>query len=278
MTNREIYDAIRALEQTDPIPHNAKRFTWPFKRHKLRHAIMGHGGSFQTFLHWPTVQESLYAGFTDFAKQELALLNRQHRLAAIDPIIGLGPIHHMRGTVPLSSAGSSGTYIRQALACQYLHEWLDGFAGMSSIESIFEFGGGYGAFACVAARLGFWGKHTIFDFPELAILQRWYHKQLGLIKDMEYITELAAIPAPVDAYYDVFIAIHSLDETSLEYREQILRTVNAGHYLIWFTNNWGDINNETWFLNFFENEFGYQDSMYYRKVPNKNQGLLYVEA
>lgn len=280
MTNREIYDAIRALEETDPIPGTVERFTWPFKRHKLRQAMMGHGGSLQTFLHWPTVHESLYAGHTDFSQEELDLLNRQAQMAAIDPIIGLGPINRMRASVPLSTAGSSGTYIRQALACQYLDEWLQ--LGLNGSKSIFEFGGGYGAFACVAARLGFNGKHTIFDFPELVILQRWYHEQLGLTEDIDYITDPTRIPSsthvyPVHIYYDVFVSICALDETSIEYRKKILDWVNAQHYFIWYTNNYDGVDNAKWFREYFEDERDYVDLLC-QEVPNRNQGLLYVSA
>lgn len=51
---------------------------------------------------------------------------------------------------------------------------------LASMRTIVEFGGGYGRLCHLAHDLGFRGTYVIFDLPEVAVLQRFYLRHVGI--------------------------------------------------------------------------------------------------
>ena len=51
---------------------------------------------------------------------------------------------------------------------------------LASMPLIVEFGGGYGRLCQLAHDLGFRGTYVIFDLPEVAVLQRFYLRHVGI--------------------------------------------------------------------------------------------------
>jgi len=267
-TRRWVMNALDGIESAEPIPPNVKRFTWSYRRADIRKKIRLAGGDLSAFLHWPVMHEALYAGFTNDTAKELGMLDHTHERAAIDPLIGHGG---ERPNVKVSPSGASCTYIRQGLALQNVS---DTFAKLSEIKSIFEFGAGFGALASVARRLGWQGEHTIFDFPELLLIQKWYHAQLGITENMRYITKNELEHGKE---YDLFISICALDEAPIKIREAVLGAVKAKFYLIWYHRVYGGVDNEQWFHEYFRNA-KVADMLDHNPNTYSGQRILYAWA
>ena len=111
---------------------------------------------------------------------------------------------------------------------------------IADMQTIYEFGGGYGATALVANRLGFTGKYYIYDLPEFALLQQWYLEQQG-IANVEWRQRI------VKQDVDLLIACYSLSETTIEQRDSVLSKVNADNYLFLYSAQWEGYNNRGYF-------------------------------
>lgn len=111
---------------------------------------------------------------------------------------------------------------------------------IADMQTIYEFGGGYGAMALVANRLGFRGKYYIYDLPEFALLQQWYLEQHG-VTNVEWVGHSA------ENTVDLFIACYSLSETNYNHRDYTLQRIKAGSYLFLYSGIWEDYDNVVWF-------------------------------
>lgn len=113
---------------------------------------------------------------------------------------------------------------------------------VEDLDSIYEFGGGYGALAELSYRLGFAGEYHICDLPEFALLQRHYLAGRGLSVIHE--TE------PVAA--DLFIALYSLSETDADLRERWMAHQRSRSYLLLYSGQWAEHDNRAWARGFME--------------------------
>jgi hypothetical protein len=112
---------------------------------------------------------------------------------------------------------------------------------IADMESIYEFGGGYGAMALVCNRLGFKGRYYIYDLPEFGLLQQWYLGECGI----DNVTWL-----PRQATYgdvDLLIACYSLSETDFAERDRILQAWPANSYLFLYSNKFEQFDNIEYF-------------------------------
>jgi hypothetical protein len=91
------------------------------------------------------------------------------------------------------------------------------------LNTIVEFGAGYGAMALLCRRLGFEGQYIIYDLPEFSLLQEYYLSQFGMIDKMEW----NPAEKPKDA--DLFMALYSISEVPFEDRPGLM--VKADSYL-----------------------------------------------
>lgn len=124
---------------------------------------------------------------------------------------------------------------------------------IADMESIYEFGGGYGAMAAVCSWMGFKGKYYIYDFPEFALLQRWYLEQHE-IKNVKWYKRIE----PLDV--DLLIACHSLSETDLDERDDVLGKVLADSYLFLYNNKFEQHGNIEYFQDGASDEMNWQHS------------------
>lgn len=126
---------------------------------------------------------------------------------------------------------------------------------IADMQSIYEFGGGYGAMALVCNRLGFKGTYYIYDLPEFALLQQWYLLQTGA-KDVVWFDKLPDEFKPVD----LFIACYSLSETDYQQRIEHMMTYRAKSFLLLYSNKFEQFDN----IEFFQNS----DMAQYLSVSN----------
>jgi hypothetical protein len=114
---------------------------------------------------------------------------------------------------------------------------------IDQLDTIIEFGGGYGAMALLCHRLGFRGKYIIYDLPEFALLQEWFLSQ-------ERVENVTWPKKFIRAEADLLIALYSLSETPMELREDFLSKVKARSYLFLYSPTWEEYKNSAYFGEF----------------------------
>ncbi len=116
---------------------------------------------------------------------------------------------------------------------------------IADLESIYEFGGGYGAMALVCNQLGFKGKYYIYDLPEFSLLQRWYLEECGVDN-----VHWHGWKDPIaDTAVDLVIACYSLSEMNYGLRGRLLNSVPAHSYLFLYSNRFEEYDNIEYFQN-----------------------------
>ena len=115
---------------------------------------------------------------------------------------------------------------------------------INTLDTIVEFGGGYGAMALLCHRLGFEGKYIIYDLPEFSLLQEYYLSQFGLLANVTWPKGGERKPKDVD----LFMGLYSISEVPLKDRPQAM--VKANSYLFLYSGLWEGWNNVEWFRQF----------------------------
>jgi len=122
---------------------------------------------------------------------------------------------------------SSGNLIAQAYHLS--HFLLRTKCNLKSLKTIYEFGAGYGCMCRLIYNLGFSGKYVIKDLPALLELQRYYLGATTNNRDIEFLSKETDFVKQISEEWDnLFIAMWSLSEVAVEFRERILRAVCSG--------------------------------------------------
>jgi hypothetical protein len=138
---------------------------------------------------------------------------------------------------------------------------MSGFEARS-IDTVYEFGGGYGAFCLLMRRIAFSGEYNILDVPEMSALQRYYLDGVASGSDMGNVhgrpVQVNTIQ-PDDVQKDLargnarlgrtlFVGLWSLSEAPLELRRRIMPLVAAsGHVLLVYQEQFDGIDNVRYF-------------------------------
>lgn len=107
---------------------------------------------------------------------------------------------------------------------------------IEDVERIMEIGGGFGAMRLALDRLGFHGEHGILDFPEMALLQRWFLSQYGIERQEWH-----------SCSCDILIAMCSLSEIPLADRDRIVEQVIPDTCLFEYSPKYDQDDNLTYF-------------------------------
>jgi hypothetical protein len=78
----------------------------------------------------------------------------------------------------------------------------------SKLNNIFEFGGGHGRVCRMIFDRGFKGKYTIFDFPELIRIQKYYLKDYS---NVDYLFDYSRLVSPSSSG-KLFLSMSALEE------------------------------------------------------------------
>lgn len=163
-----------------------------------------------TFLEWSTIQATMYVGQAPYIQKELDAVLEFYPSEILEPIT----------KEPTTYNGLSTNLIHQAY---HLLQLESNGVRVKDLDSIIEFGGGYGAMALIVYRLGFTGDYCIYDLPELEPIQDYY---LGL-------ADIKASHSGGEA--DLLIAIHSLSEVDENLKRwRFLHQHPASYYLFAF--------------------------------------------
>lgn len=210
----EFRAAMAALPEP---PNDSRPPYWAFWRHDLWAQAQAEPAD--NFWHWPSIRHTMTVQHFPVTEQ-LATLQRDE--ARWLPVIQDTHPHHARNL------------IHQAY---HLALWEDATGQrVEDLESVYEFGGGYGAMADLVHRLGFRGRYSISDLPEFALLQRYFLGQRGVSVEHR--------DAPGDA--DLFMAVYSLSETPLAFRDEFMGSTTARSYLLLYSSHFAEFDNVAW--------------------------------
>jgi hypothetical protein len=118
---------------------------------------------------------------------------------------------------------------------------------VEEIKTVVEIGAGIGDMADVLRKTGYTGEYTIFDFPELLEMQRWYHKNIDTVlhSNNKYIADVSDLSSA-----DLVIATWSLTEMPLELRDKVVsKLIDTPRWLVAFSNSIFGYNNYEWVMN-----------------------------
>lgn len=228
-------DALRALaERLPPLPAHGD--FWTERRAEVRERLLR--GDPGAFLSWAAIITTMFVSDAPYIREEWATLradDSQRWVAAIQEDDFGQPER-----LPWMPE-SSGSLIHQAY---HLHRWEQATGKrVQDMRSIVEVGGGYGAMAKVARRLGFTGDYLIVDLPEFSLLQAFYLSGC----DVSGVRLCSALPVS-SLSADLLIGLWSFSEMLLRDRNRYLTRFQATHLLMAYNDvDWYGVNNAEWF-------------------------------
>ncbi len=109
---------------------------------------------------------------------------------------------------------------------------------LEELDTIFEFGAGYGCACRMAYNLGFTGKYVILDLPAILDLQRYYLERTAKGRTIQYLSDSDEFVKQISDRkgQSLFIAQWSISESPLSLRKKVLTAVcaNIDYILIGF--------------------------------------------
>lgn len=212
MNSTEFQQRIAALPEpvTDKKPPH-----WEFWRHQLWR--LAQVDDPQKFILWPCIYHTM---LVEHWQQPIL-----YELSVVSDFI---PLFGNEFSLP-----EYHNLIHQAY---HLYQWQQATSRrIADLSTIVEFGGGYGAMALLARRLGFTGRYVIYDLPEFSLLQEWYLSQHGI--DIEW------NPKRKPRDIDLHMALYSMSEVEPAQR----KIPKAASYLFLYSGQWEQWDNVEYF-------------------------------
>lgn len=227
ITVDEFRTRMRNLPATPPTAHRWNEHCQSIRRH-------ANNENPEEFLKWSTVEGTMYVGDFSITREVYQRLHDDPNWdmwynTINDPKFG--------APTPFEPCPrTSGNYVWQA---SMLNDFmlLTGI-DIRALDSIMEFGGGYGAMCNVARQWGFKGDYHLYDLPEVSLLQEYYLSNIGVE------AQFHTLPPKIDV--DLVIAISSLSETPPKIRDSFLANVKARYYFIRFQDVFFDVDNHAY--------------------------------
>jgi hypothetical protein len=218
---------------------------WQFWRHDLYLNVL-HGDPRKLFS-WPCIYHTMLTRhWTGAMWHEYSCLvqdeNSSKWLDAITmPSFG-EPRDYLEGTQHSENLAHQAYHIKQFSDITNID--------VTKLDSIIEYGGGYGAMALVLRRLGFTGKYTIYDLPEFLLLQKYYlSNTLDSLKDISFVSSISTLKTH-HREADLLIACYSISESTMEQRAEFLNSVNFHKFLLLYSSGWESYDNRQYFIDF----------------------------
>ena len=198
------------------------------------------------FTKWQPIAETMFFEPPD---EELHALRKLP--AAYDWLLRTAALEHRLGNPKPHKLypKSSGNLLHHAysltkLLCHTLPNLLQ------KINTIWEWGGGYGSFCRLCFQGDFGGNYTIFDLPLFAALQQYYLAEVcpeATAKNKILWQKIADTNTDSP---DVFVALWSLSETPLAVRAELLvHLTGCKYWLIAYQYQFDEIDNSMYFNN-----------------------------
>ena len=200
MEQEEMREIVRAMPPLSP----ARKFSWNFRRQELRNKILF--GEISQFADWSISKEFL--------------------------VIGSTPENECR-------AEAAGRPYGNLLLDNQAYHLEKCLTDLSDLDTVYEFGSGYGTMIPILFAHGFRGQVISEDFPEMHLLQGYF---LGDRDDITFTTTF--IPGD----YDLFIANCSMSEVEM-YLRPTTASFGMKYCEICYQPDWNGIDNRRYFHN-----------------------------
>jgi hypothetical protein len=226
----ELKSRIAGLPQVEGFTY------WSYKRREFRRNV--EALDLNNFLNWPAVGITMHLGAWPWVEYELLALMKERPNWLWIKEDDFGGIEFFHGVDPSLSPNS----VHMAY---HLLQWEKATGlKIQDMQSIVEFGGGFGSMCKLIHRLGFKGKYVIYDFPEFAALQEYY---LSNLLPPGYQIQWASLPPALPKTTDLWLATWSFSEMPVAERPKVIERTRAKSYLIGYQDvfEWGD--NIAWF-------------------------------
>jgi len=238
MTTQELREKISKLE----VPPEGKPPYWDYWRNDLRNCILTDEP--ENYKKWPIIRHTMLMDHLPIDSSWKIVSDNMNRSgieqALQPPIVG----------EPDWYEGYSRVMIEQAA---HLIQWENKSGRtVSDLHTVFEFGAGYGTMALLLNRLGFYGNYVIYDLPEMCLFQEWFLRQHGV--SVNYCSSLDKMPDRANV--DMLIAIGSISETPMDFREKFFSLVSADNFIFRYSRIWGEYDNGLYFDNFVKERKG----------------------
>jgi hypothetical protein len=253
---KNVFLGIPAIDSTE-LPDSEK--TWAGHMNRLNDLVLGDDP--REFLRWDVIGYTMFVHSPGYIAKELKYL--RSRSDWLSRWHGAVQESHVGHPLPYwRYARSSGNLIHQAYHIAQFEEKTG--TSIGDVETIFEFGGGYGRMCKLVHDMGFRGRYIIFDLPGFSALQQFYLNSNGLsthsvetfdpskpgivcVSDYESLEEL--ITNTTVGRSAALIATWSLSETPTVFRESILSlTSDFDAFLISSQSHYKEVDN----IDFFE--------------------------
>ncbi len=245
MNLSELQEKIEVLP--DPPPSSWRQNQLELRKRILKTTDM------KAFPYWSIIQATMYVGDAQYIHNvELPYVAS---LIPLDVLVIDKDIIAEPASIGCNDGRILSTnLIHQAYSLSQLN--LD----ISKLDTILEFGGGYGAMCLLCRRLGFKGRYIIYDLPEFSLLQQYYlscydveaeywvapTKLEPVIRNIELLAPF--IENSFIESIDLLIGLWSLSEVdNLSFRDHFIDLYAAKNYLFAYGRIWHDINNTKWF-------------------------------
>ncbi len=254
----QMLKAIQYQKKNDSESQSAALIEWA----KNEQQLMSHlqHNDIRLFLRWKVIQKTMFVNNAEYVNVELDELQRsaewksRWRNAIRESIVGLPPAS------PLSPL-ASGNSIHHAFHLSQFEQETK--MRVEEMQTIFEFGGGYGSLCRIVHEMGFKGKYIIYDLPAFSWLQKYYllsnklpvandcennniNSGILCISDISYLLKMISSIALHDK--TMFISTWALSETPELVRDRVAPGLKRfSSFLIGFQSRFGEIDNDNYF-------------------------------
>lgn len=208
---------------------------WDKKRQQLAQLIATE--PIENALDWYPIKETMNTGCAEWILQELKVIQQNLKWRKI-----------FETYTEHEWASSLEKYPATHLLGNSIHHifhWLmfEEYSSkqLSDLNSIFEFGGGFGSSLRLARFAGFKGEYRILDFPELHTIAKAYYDDDKVIR-LNHISELGDQP------YDLFAGFWSLTESNAILRNKVMMS-NFTNCIIAYSDSFEGLQNAGYFEN-----------------------------
>lgn len=228
MNTKQLREQVKQIN----LPPKAEKNSWLQRQIEIKQRILKDKP--KEFLTWSVIHGCMFVGNAPYIYDEYNELfnsNDWHRWNGIlkDPLFG---------QPDLWAGWTSGNLIHQAY---HLKQFEDKTGKrIDELDSILEFGGGYGTMALLCRRLGFTGEYIIQDLPVISKLQEFYLFNVG-INDIEFRIEYQLSDV------DLIISLWALSETPDIFKNRFFRYHQTDNYLLSYASVWDTWNNDGYF-------------------------------
>lgn len=216
---------------------------WDDRREELRQLLIAR--PIETFMSWTPIQWTMNTGNPDWLINEYTALKKDKKWLNILKTYEEHP--WAKDVERFPETNVTGNTIHHMYHFMVLEQSKK--VSLENLNTIFEFGGGFGSASRIAQFVGFQGKYYIYDFPELSIIAKHYH-------DNECIFRVGLVSDVKDINFDLLVGTWSITESNPILRNKIMR-MNYSHALIAFSKEFDGMNNLQYMQNLANHSNGF---------------------